>query len=189
MPRREAAFAGPRSWMRPEAAKGRRALGGSSLPVSDHPVARKSRRGKGKAGERTCRRAVLTARAREVGLAMSLNAPNMLGAGPFWSRLENPPEQAGALPAAWENVFSELRASSPCFPLIQAVGCSAPGCRLEAGAPQRHLAPAPGLACKASSWSRRQSWQKMAVISQDNPTGCAQGWGGNQRRLPGGGGS
>lgn len=26
-----------------------------------------------------------------------------------WSRLENPPEQVGASPAAWETVFSEFK--------------------------------------------------------------------------------
>lgn len=89
---------------------------------------------KGKAGGRAIRRALLTARAREVGLTASPDDPSTLRAGPFWSRLKNPPEPVGAVPAAWRNVFQSLRASIllPClsFRLQAAQACTAVGWRL-----------------------------------------------------------
>lgn len=63
----------------------------------------------GKAGGRTFRHAPVVTRAREVGLAVSWNDPAVLRARPFWSRSGKPPDWVGALPVAWENVFSDLK--------------------------------------------------------------------------------
>ena len=178
--------------MGPEAAKERRALGGSSRLISNCPTARKSRRekgGKGKAGERTFRHALPVARASEVGLAVSRNDPSMLRAGPFWSRLENPPERVGALPAAWENVFVELKGVISSLASHSACGLLSFGLQAAGWGPREECSVAPGLACRVSIQSRRWSWPTMAAIFQDDQVGRALYWGGNQRRLPGGGGS
>lgn len=74
------------------------------------------------------------------GLAVSQNDPGTLGAGPFRSRLENPPERVGALPAAWENVFSELKGVISSFPSHSGCRLHSPVLPAEAGAPERNPA-------------------------------------------------
>ena len=176
MSHKDAACAGMRSGMGPEAAKERRALGGSSRLISNCPAARKSRRekgGKGKAGERTFRHALPVARASEVGLTVSRNDPSMLRAGPFWSRLENPPERVGALPAAWENVFAELKGVISSLSSHSACGLLSFGLQAAGWDPGEESSVAPGLACRVSTWSRRWSWPTTAAIFQDDQMGQA----------------
>lgn len=162
-----------------------------SLPLQPPRRQKKQegKREKGKGGERRFRRALRVARPGEVGLAVSRNDPSVLRAGPSWSRLENPPERPGALPAAWENVFPELKGVISSLPSHSGCGLRCPGLQAGGWGPREESSAAPGLACKASTWSRRQSWQKTAAILQDNRMGRALCWGGNQRRLPGGGDS
>lgn len=159
----------------------------SSSPTTPSPGKAGGKKGKG--GERSFRRALRVARPGEVGLAVSRNDPSVLRAGPSWSRLENPLERPGALPAAWENVFPELKGVISSLPSHSGCGLRCPGLQAGGWGPREESSAAPGLACKASTWSRRQSWQKTAAILQDNRTGRALCWGGNQRRLPGGGNS
>lgn len=106
----------------------------SSPLISDHHVTDPH----GKAGGRTFTRALRMTGAGEMGLAMSWNDPTLLRAGPFWSRLEKPPDWVGALPAAWENVFSELKGVIFLLPfhLFQAVSWG----------PREESSAAPGLA-------------------------------------------
>lgn len=118
----------------PEAAKAGRAPGGR-LSSSPSTLLRIT---KGKSGRKALQMCSLTARAGEVGLAVSRNDPNTLRAGPFRSRLENPPERVGPYQLLGKMSFQSFRASSPCFPLIQAADCIALCCRPEAGARARN---------------------------------------------------
>lgn len=125
-PCKDGMYSGTRSWRKPETDKERKAPEGESFLISHHAVADQL---KGRTGGTHFRRALLVATAREVGLAVSQNDPNTLRTGPFWSRLENPPERVGALPAAWENVFSKLKGVLSSFP-------SHSGCELRSPVPR-----------------------------------------------------
>ena len=141
--------------MGPEAAKERRALGGSSRLISNCPAARKSRREKGgeeekqEKGPSECFNALPVARASEVGLAVSRNDPSTLRAGPFGADWKIPQSGWGPCQLLGKMSLQSLRASSPCFLLIQPVGCSALGCRLQTWTPER--SPAWPLALPAES--------------------------------------
>lgn len=125
--------------MWPEVAKERSAPEGSSLFLSNHPVARKSRREKGKKEkEEKGASDVLCAWPGLVKWASP--CPGMI---PVCSELglpgadwKIPRSGRGPCQPLGKMSFQSLRASSPRFPLIQAVGYAALGCRLEAGAPE-----------------------------------------------------
>lgn len=164
-------YSGTWSRRKPETDKERKAPEGESFLISHHAVTDQLR---GRTGGTHFRRALLMATAGEVGLAVSQNDPNTLRTGPFWSRLENPPERVEALPAAWENVFSKLKGVLSSFP-------SHSGCELHSPVPREggrspreesSLYPSPLLKDPppraGDSACQRQSLPETVAILQDN---------------------
>lgn len=124
----------------------------------------------GRAGGRSCGRSGRD-QGQGSGLAVSQNDPAALRARPFWSRSGKPLDWVGALPAAWENVYSDLKGVISL--LLPCAGCARHSPVLWAGGwGPRASSTAPDLAQGASAQSKRHP-NKRGQQSCRTTKGCS----------------
>lgn len=118
------------------------------------------------------------ARASEVGLAVSGMIPVCSELGLLEQIGKSPRAGGGLASCLGKCLLQSLRASSPCFLLIQPVGCSAFGLQAADWDPGEGVQRGSWPCSQSLHLGRRWCWPAMAAIFQDDQMGQALCWGG-----------